>query len=322
MSVKDDISTFRDVMISYKRPKSVIILAYHRICDLTGLFYDRNISATPEEFRSQMEYLKANYNVITGDQLVDYFDLKTAIPEKAIMVTFDDGFKDTVSNALPILVEFKLLAMAFLVTDYINSKYVPWEDELALVINRSDLSILSKNISGLVVGHSKEDATLHACIKLRGLGMVERETQLREFYSSSGLDRNAVIAEILASGKGMMDENDIKAWISAGMEVGSHTCSHSQSSKIDSATVEKELRVSKSKLEEITKKEVSIFAYPYGMKGYYDRDTIRLVQEAGYKCAVSLMAGINTLKTNRFDLKRMGIAPYVSFEKACDGCLR
>jgi len=107
-------------------------------------------------------------------------------------------------------------------------------------------------------------------------------------------------------------------WVSAGLEVGGHTCSHPQLSKIDRAMVEKELWISKSNLEEITKKEAPIFVYPYGMRGYYNRDTIGLVQKTGYKCAVSLIAGINTLKTNRFNLKKIAVGRNLDFQELCD----
>ena len=134
-----------------------------------------------------------------------------------------------------------------------------------------------------------------------------------ELYECSNLKKADVQNKIIEMNKGMMDQNGLMRWVSAGLDVGGHTCSHPQLSKISNIMVKKELHISKSKLEEMTGKEVSIFAYPYGMNGYYDRDSIRLVQKAGYECAVSLKSGINTLKTNRFDLRRMGISPNVSF---------
>jgi len=72
-------------------------------------------------------------------------------------------------------------------------------------------------------------------------------------------------------------------------------------------------------LEEIIGREVTSFCYPFGMKGYYNKKTIRLVKEAGYKCADSLIAGLNTKNTDRFNLRRMGVAPDISFKNACDG---
>jgi peptidoglycan/xylan/chitin deacetylase (PgdA/CDA1 family) len=272
-----------------------------------------------------MEYVKTNYNLISGRELVDYCSGGAGVSENSLMITFDDGFKDTIENAFPVLEEMKIPAVVFVASDFINGQYVPWEDECAYLINKVDLgkmALVMPNVVKKDEGENDRDGIIfRICKNLRGASKSEREGVLGKLYECSKLEKTDVQNRILEADKGIMDRDDLMKWVSAALEVGGHTCSHPQLSKIDSAMVEKELRISKSKLEEITKKEVLIFAYPYGLKGYYNRDSIRLVQKEDYKCAVSLKGGINTLKTNKFDLRRMGIAPYVSFEKACDGCL-
>ena len=320
------ITTIRKAIAKFRRPKSIVILAYHRICELTGLFYDRNVSATPSEFRRQMEHVKKNYTAIPIRRLVDYYDGKTDIPKNSIVITFDDGFKDTVENALPILRELELPAIVFIATDFLRKNYTPWEDEMAYLINQiagnnrlDDVNAALRLNAGAV---DKESFIFMICKSLRGVNGRQRSFVLKQLYTIAGLSEANVRQILTASPKGMMDDEDVMEWVASGLEIGSHTCSHPQLSNINSAEAEKELLFSKCNLEKISNKEVIAFAYPYGMKGYYNKDSIKSVQKAGYRCAVSLIGGINGSKTNRFDLKRVGIAPYVSFESACAGLIQ
>ncbi len=310
----------------HKRQKSIVVLAYHRICEFSNLFYDYNISATPGEFRNQMEYIKANYNVISSEKLISCYSGRCRIPDNSIMITFDDGFKDTIHNAYPILMDMQLPAVLFVATDFIDYEYIPWEDEISYLINNTDINKLTKEIKDIneVIKKkmSKNEIIFMVCKWLRGASGKDKKEIRNKLYSCAGLTEESVSQRIIDAGKNMMNKNDLKQWVSAGLEVGAHTCSHPQLSSTNESVVELELIFSKYRLENIISKNVQIFAYPYGMEGYYNDDNIRLVRKTGYDCAFSMNGGLNTLETNRYDLRRVGVAPYVSFNMACNGYVK
>ncbi len=82
----------------------VPILMYHRIASVPG---DRN--ALPEEkFEEQMRYLEENgFHSITVDELQAHFLHGKRLPKKPVVLTFDDGYEDNFSAALPILKKYR-----------------------------------------------------------------------------------------------------------------------------------------------------------------------------------------------------------------------
>lgn len=114
-----------------KRPP---IIVYHSV-DESGSC----ISIKQSLFKRQMELIKeSGYRTITVRELVDFLLNGEKTPDKAVVLTFDDGFESNYSIAFPILKELGFTATIFLTTDYIN-KTCAWDKE----DNIPDLPLLS-----------------------------------------------------------------------------------------------------------------------------------------------------------------------------------
>lgn len=103
----------------------VPVLNYHKVDN----FY-HELSLSPHEFDEQMNYLYANgYHTITPDQLTAYLTHGRALPEKPVLITFDDGYKDNYTNAYPIMKKYGFTAAIFLITGFIGSddRYMTWD---------------------------------------------------------------------------------------------------------------------------------------------------------------------------------------------------
>lgn len=75
-----------------------------------------------DQFKEQMEYLhNQGYNTITLAQLYDYLENGTELPNKPIVITFDDGYVDNYKNVLPILKEYNVKATLFMISDAANT---------------------------------------------------------------------------------------------------------------------------------------------------------------------------------------------------------
>ncbi|MFC0216601.1 endo-1,4-beta-xylanase [Paenibacillus chartarius] len=98
------------------------VLLYHRIVSApTNDWTDTSV----DKFRSTMKYLHDNgYTTLTSEQYVNIMNgTATTVPAKPILLTFDDGTPDLVTNALPILNEYNMNAVAFIVTGWIGGDY-------------------------------------------------------------------------------------------------------------------------------------------------------------------------------------------------------
>lgn len=102
------------------------VLMYHSI----GYEQGNTARVSKEKFREQMKYLKDNsYVTLTLDQAYNFFVDNKPIPEKSLVITFDDGYVDNYVEALPILKEFGFKATFFIITDLVdkNSDYMNLE---------------------------------------------------------------------------------------------------------------------------------------------------------------------------------------------------
>jgi peptidoglycan/xylan/chitin deacetylase (PgdA/CDA1 family) len=98
--------------------KSIPILMYHSI----EYEKDNGLRIPKEKFRNQMQYLKDNkFTPISLDELYDAMVANKHLPQKPIVITFDDGYVDNYINAYPVLKEFNFKATIFMVSGCINS---------------------------------------------------------------------------------------------------------------------------------------------------------------------------------------------------------
>jgi peptidoglycan/xylan/chitin deacetylase (PgdA/CDA1 family) len=103
----------------------VPILNYHKIDTL-----HHALSIPPQEFEEQMAYLsQRGFTTITPDQLMAYLNYGKALPEKPILITFDDGYLDNYTNAYPLMKKYGFTATIFIVTSLVghDERFMSWD---------------------------------------------------------------------------------------------------------------------------------------------------------------------------------------------------
>lgn len=117
-------------------PVALPVIMYHSVHDGQPSEY----VVTPEQLRSDLEWLQKNgYTSVSASQLIDYTRGHGDLPEKPVLITFDDGFYNNLSLALPLLEEFDMQAIVSVVGHYTESvapkdphsdaySYLTWED--------------------------------------------------------------------------------------------------------------------------------------------------------------------------------------------------
>ena len=127
----------------------VRILMYHSIDDDHSYLH----SVSPIAFEKQMQFLATKYNVISLNQILEYFDGDRAWPDNPVVITFDDGLANVYTTAYPILKKYKLPATVFLVPDWITSgetrdakrRHMTWDQIREMSLNK--ISIGAHTIS-------------------------------------------------------------------------------------------------------------------------------------------------------------------------------
>lgn len=109
---------------------SGVILLYHHVAENTP----RSTSLTPQEFSSHLEYIAANHTVVPLSDIVDAIQNKSSLPEKAVAITFDDGYENILTNAHPLLREHGFPYTIFINPDVIGvqGNQLDWEQVAAM----------------------------------------------------------------------------------------------------------------------------------------------------------------------------------------------
>ncbi len=101
------------------KTNSIPILYYHSIDYEEG----NELRVPAEEFDAHMELLhKEGYKSITPDELYAYFYKGGTLPDKPILITFDDGYEDNYTNGFPIAQKYGFVGTIFMVTDWIDGR--------------------------------------------------------------------------------------------------------------------------------------------------------------------------------------------------------
>jgi len=109
---------------SYAIPK-VLVLNFHKIDML-----EHALSVAPADFDHQMQYLsEQGYHTITPNELFKALKKGAELPDKPILITFDDGYADNYVNAYPILKKYGFTATFFVITDFISHdpRFMTWQ---------------------------------------------------------------------------------------------------------------------------------------------------------------------------------------------------
>ena len=217
----------------------VPVLMYHHVGPrLPHTYYELTIE--PKQFAQQVKWLSRNgYKGICASDWLNWKCFGIPLPEKPVLLTFDDAYADTFEFALPVLAEYGFSATVFVVS--------------ALV--------------------GKADAWNETNVSKSVLKLATRD-QIRE-------------------------------WASRGIEIGGHSRTHADLTKLNDQQLRDEIVEGKEELSRIAGMEPVSFAYPYGE---YNAESEQMVR-CTYSLAFSVIAGLNTICTDCHLLRRLMIDP-------------
>jgi peptidoglycan/xylan/chitin deacetylase (PgdA/CDA1 family) len=274
------------------------ILIYHRVLEEVDELFPSEVTA--ELFDRQLDALKNVFNVLPLSEAITRLKLGT-LPARAACITFDDGYADNFTLALPVLQKHNLKATFFIATAYLNGGRM-FNDTVIHAIRHSrddqiDLSILDLGTHDLATPEAKRAAIGKILRKVKYLPLGQREETVAEI---ARLSTDMPLPDDL-----MMNAHQLKALAESGMEIGGHTARHPILAKLDEAAVLKEIAEGKDYLEGLLAIKLKSFAYPNGVPGQdYLVEQALLPKKLGFEAAVSTQSGAANRRTDVFQLPR------------------
>jgi peptidoglycan/xylan/chitin deacetylase (PgdA/CDA1 family) len=308
--------------LARRQQPRLVVLTYHRITTPgaeAGSFYDSVISATPESFRAQVRFLANRYRIIGLDQVCE-IEIRGSVDsqEPAILITFDDGYRDNFETAFPILHELGVPAVFFIPTGVLNVPRLPWWDHVAYAVKQTHVMQLRLD---RFPGDPKTmiiDLSMNPDARKRSSAIMQIISQFLdraipdEAWFLANLDERAeVTIDSGALGRGLfMSWDQVQQLTDAGMAIGSHGHSHHALGGLDDDAQRCELADSKRILESRLGRDVTAVAYPFGWVGTFTPRTVSLATEVGYRLGFSSIEGVNQLNRSGFEplaLRRLNV---------------
>jgi peptidoglycan/xylan/chitin deacetylase (PgdA/CDA1 family) len=273
------------------------ILIFHRVLPTPDPLFPGEPDAA--WFETQMQWIKDWFNVLPLAEAIECLRSQS-LPARAAAITFDDGYADNCTVALPILRRAGLSATFFVATGYLNGGQM-WNDTVIDVVRRAkgprlDLSQLQLGDHLVATLDDRRRALEQLLNAIKYMVPAQRERLVGDLAADAG---------IAPSRELMLTSHQVRTLADSGMTIGAHTVSHPILARVDEKQARTEMIQSKLRLEAITGRKVDLFAYPNGKPDTdYTMTHVRLVREAGFSAAVSTGWGTATARGDIFQLPR------------------
>jgi peptidoglycan/xylan/chitin deacetylase (PgdA/CDA1 family) len=295
----------------FQRRKAVILM-YHGFTERNtndGVYDSDKLHVTVDEFTEHIQFLKDQYTIIPLGLFVKHCIDGLPVPDKAVIITIDDGYRSTYTCAFPILQQHGVPATVFLPTDFIDRKHYLWT-------NRVEYALLKTSAPSLTVRIKNHEEEL-PCRDLpskqaavRKIKSVLKQLPSSEIEQVVGALEEATRCSLLrtASVPPMFEpltwEQIEKMNASGLVTFGSHTTSHAILTRLHPPDITRELVCSKEIIESRLGMSCKFFCYPNGQPGDFTDLTTSLIKETGFGCALTTVEGTNSSAEDLFTLKR------------------
>ena len=258
--------------------KFLVVLLYHKITDVNN---KDGLSVSSANYEAQLSFLKSKFKIfISVDEWKDQ-------NESGVLISFDDGYYNNLSKALPIHEKLEIPFTLFNTTYWLNRDRLFWWELLSQKVTK----------------------------KLLKDGVDERQLTEKLMEQDSVEQKEALISEsTLNNTIALTDENrslslgEFKKMASHPLvTIGSHTLTHLRLSKVSDSIQTKEIIESKNDLEELINQPVALFSYPHGGKSAFNKTSKILVEEAGYNYAFAAYSGVVRKGFDPFEIPRIHI---------------
>ena len=274
------------------------ILIYHRVLAEPDPIFPNEVTAS--RFDAQMAALKSVFNVLPLPEAVAKLKAGT-LPARAACITFDDGYADNYTLALPVLQKHGLHATFFIATAYLDGGRM-FNDTVIEAIRRAkdpriDLDDLGLGNHDVSTPEAKAGAIGHILPIVKYLPLSQREATVEALTEK--------ITDVALPTDLMMTTEQLKTLHGSGMEIGGHTDRHPILASLDDATVRTEILTGKAWLETTLGTPIRVFAYPNGRPGTdYRPEQARILEDIGFDGAVSTRWGYSNQSTDPYQLAR------------------
>jgi peptidoglycan/xylan/chitin deacetylase (PgdA/CDA1 family) len=300
--------------------RKAVVLMYHRVLDSDQQHRTGSHPAIVIDhatFDAHLSLLKRRFNVLSPAEFASHLEHGTPFPDRSCLITFDDGWRDNVTNAWPTLQRYDLPALIFLPVNYVGSKRLFWPEALSHLLCLAVIdvrrhperravyaSLLADSHLAPVLDLADEDprpAVVNVVRADRSKGRAAMEALVMRLAEALRIDteRSGWDAD-----DGFMGWEEVAAMASDGIAFGGHGADHHLLTQVPLDTARAEIVESKRVLDAKLPAPVTTFSYP---NGYWTPEVKALVRDAGYRLAFVTKRGFVSCTDDPFTVGRLNV---------------
>ncbi len=298
------------------------VIMYHYVRDLKRSRFPEIKGLDFRLFVEQIEYLRRHYRFVTSEQVARSLDGSEPLPDKAVLLTFDDAYIDHYTYVFPFLNRLSIQGSFYVPVKAVSENTVLDVNKIHFTLaGQLDKAYLVRTIKSLLdrlrTDHAIEpfedlvqkfakasrydtaEVMLIKNVLQHGLPLEIRSRVADElFVQTIGMDEASFSRELY------MSTEQVKTMLRHGMHIGCHGYNHFWWNKMDRAAVENEIDRSLWYLLEVgVSQDLWTACYPYGS---YDDQAIEILKDRRCKFALTTEVGVaNLQRDNRYKLPRL-----------------
>jgi peptidoglycan/xylan/chitin deacetylase (PgdA/CDA1 family) len=298
--------------------RKAVVLMYHRVLtseERTKTGSHPGIVVDRETFVRQMAVLKRRFHVLTIGEFASRMERRIPFDDSSCLITFDDGWSDNFTHALPILHQYGLPAVVFLPVNFIGGRRLFWQERLTHLVVQAVMQVRSDPQRRERFRESLAAVRLDSLLDLPDhdprFAIMEAVRQQKKLAASVIDGSVATLADELGFQADEQDDTDgfmtweqIAHMSQQGIAFGGHGAEHRLLTVLSTDEARDEIHTAKDVIDNRLKEKVLTFSYP---NGNWSPDVAKLVKESGYRMAFTTQSGFVNCEDDRFTVRRVNV---------------
>jgi peptidoglycan/xylan/chitin deacetylase (PgdA/CDA1 family) len=261
---------------------------------------------------ASLRILSRQYRFASFEEAVDMVAGRIPVQPYTLALTFDDGYRNNLKFALPILRRYGIPATFFLATGHIEHRKPYWFDRLDFALQHADVARRDFNIGEKVVMfNSNERKELRRAYKVlrdiaKGLVRLDMKMieELEEMAAVLEAESRQSLSQIFEDDdwSSLLTWDEVRVAAAEGVSFGSHTVDHIRLGLVCDDMVRDQLSKSKEMIEKHSGRPCRYLCYP---SGSFSRRVMEIARECGYEAAVTTIPGTNPVTGDSMSLRRI-----------------
>jgi len=276
----------------------LVVLAYHNV---EGTWrWPMKAGNGVAALTRQLRFLRRTTTVVPLEESLRALADGRPLPPRAVALTFDDGYRDNLTLAAPVLRRLGLPATVYLVPGFLTGEVHAWWERLGWAIRLARVPFFEFDGRQFALSEPQDRITALDAVEA---GLKKRDHDARH----AGVE---ALVEVLDPAGGyhpdelFLDWDGARGLVDAGISIGSHTMRHAILAREAAESQRADLRESRRLLQERLDIPVDTLAYPNGGRDDYDEATIAAAREGGYSHAVTTWGASSSAATPAYEIRR------------------